>query len=119
MYFMKYIYSENLFEFFEENRENLQGELKYQKGGLSGKPLEIKSNQLISKFYDLFANSNKYKSKNLIIDDPFDFGYIFFGPLVFNYLYWLINNCNKNNINIALIMARTPPNLSGIALKIA
>ena len=43
----------------EENRENLQGELKYQKGGLSGKPLEIKSNHLISKFYDLLKGKIK------------------------------------------------------------
>ena len=43
----------------EENRENLQGELKHQKGGLSGKPLEIKSNQLISKFYDLLKGKIK------------------------------------------------------------
>ena len=37
----------------------MQGELKYQKGGLSGKPLEIKSNQLISKFYDLLKGKIK------------------------------------------------------------
>jgi dihydroorotate dehydrogenase len=37
----------------EDNREDLQSVMKYQKGGLSGKPLEEKSNQLISKFYKL------------------------------------------------------------------
>ena len=37
----------------EDNRENLQNIMKHQKGGLSGKPLEEKSNQLISKFYKL------------------------------------------------------------------
>ena len=35
------------------NRENLKDITKHQKGGLSGKPLEIISNQLISKFYKL------------------------------------------------------------------
>ena len=35
----------------EANRENLKNISKYQKGGLSGKPLEQKSNMLISKFY--------------------------------------------------------------------
>ena len=35
----------------ETNRENLKNISKYQKGGLSGKPLEQKSNMLISKFY--------------------------------------------------------------------
>ncbi len=35
----------------EANRENLKNISKYQKGGLSGKPLEQKSNILISKFY--------------------------------------------------------------------
>jgi dihydroorotate dehydrogenase len=37
----------------ENNRGNLQNILKHQKGGLSGKPLEEKSNQLIAKFYGL------------------------------------------------------------------
>jgi dihydroorotate dehydrogenase len=40
----------------EENRENLQNISKHQKGGLSGKPLEIKSNILIKKFYSLLKN---------------------------------------------------------------
>ena len=37
----------------ESNRENLQNIMKYQKGGLSGKPIEEKSNKLITKFYNL------------------------------------------------------------------
>tara|TARA_B110001452_G_scaffold21422_1_gene17205 strand:- start:1065 stop:1538 length:474 start_codon:yes stop_codon:yes gene_type:complete len=37
----------------ENNRKNLKNILKHQKGGLSGKPLEEKSNKLIAKFYDL------------------------------------------------------------------
>ena len=37
----------------ESSRENLKNILKHQKGGLSGKPLEDKSNKLITKFYDL------------------------------------------------------------------
>ena len=40
----------------EGNREKLQNILKYQKGGLSGKPLELKSSQLINKFYNLLKN---------------------------------------------------------------
>ena len=40
----------------EGNRENLQNILKHQKGGLSGKPVEDKSNKLISKFFDLLKN---------------------------------------------------------------
>ena len=35
------------------NRANLQDITKYQKGGLSGKPLEDISNVLVSKFYKL------------------------------------------------------------------
>ena len=35
------------------NREKLNDILKYQKGGLSGKPLEEEANKLISKFYKL------------------------------------------------------------------
>ena len=38
----------------EANRENLKNISKHQKGGLSGKPLEKKSNILISKFYSFF-----------------------------------------------------------------
>jgi dihydroorotate dehydrogenase len=37
----------------EDGRKNLQNILKFQKGGLSGKPLEEKSNKLISKFFNL------------------------------------------------------------------
>ena len=37
----------------DESRENLKGTSKHEKGGLSGKPLEEKSNQLINKFYKL------------------------------------------------------------------
>ena len=40
----------------EGNRENLQNASKHQKGGLSGKPLELKSNQLINKFYNLLKD---------------------------------------------------------------
>ena len=45
----------------EGNRETLQNILKHQKGGLSGKPLEEKSNKMISKF------SNLLKGKTQII----------------------------------------------------
>jgi dihydroorotate dehydrogenase len=38
------------------NRENLQNIAKHQKGGLSGKPLELVSNKLISKFHKLLKN---------------------------------------------------------------
>jgi dihydroorotate dehydrogenase len=37
----------------DASRENLKNISKHQKGGLSGKPLEEKSNQLINKFYNL------------------------------------------------------------------
>jgi len=37
----------------EDNRENLKNISRHQKGGLSGKPLEEKSNDLIAKFYNL------------------------------------------------------------------
>ena len=37
----------------EGNREKLLNTSKHQKGGLSGKPLEIRSNQLINTFYNL------------------------------------------------------------------
>ena len=37
-------------------RENLQDMAKHQKGGLSGKPLELASNKLISKFHKLLKN---------------------------------------------------------------
>ena len=37
----------------EGGRENLRNILKHQKGGLSGKPIEEKSNKLIAKFYNV------------------------------------------------------------------
>ena len=43
----------------EDNRENLQNISKHQKGGLSGKPLEEKSNKLIAKFYNLLKGKTK------------------------------------------------------------
>ena len=43
----------------ESGRENLRNILKHQKGGLSGKPIEEKSNKLISKFYDLLKGKIK------------------------------------------------------------
>ena len=43
----------------ERNRENLRNILKHQKGGLSGKPLEEKSNKLITNFYNLLEGKVK------------------------------------------------------------
>ncbi len=43
----------------EVSRENLQNIEKHQKGGLSGKPMEKKSNKLISKFYNLLKGKIK------------------------------------------------------------
>jgi len=43
----------------EKNRDNLINILKHQKGGLSGKPLELKSNLLINKFYKLLKGRTK------------------------------------------------------------
>ena len=41
------------------NRENLKNINKLEKGGLSGKPLEIKSNFLINKFFKILKNKIK------------------------------------------------------------
>ena len=43
----------------DDNRENLQNISKHQKGGLSGKPLEEKSNKLIAKFYNLLKGKTQ------------------------------------------------------------
>jgi len=43
----------------EDNRENLQNISRHQKGGLSGKPLEEKSNKLIAKFYNLLKGKTQ------------------------------------------------------------
>ena len=40
----------------DRNRENLKNINKLEKGGLSGKPLEEKSNLLINKFYKILEN---------------------------------------------------------------
>ena len=43
----------------EVNRENLKDIQRHQKGGLSGKPIEEKSNKLISTFYNLLGGKIK------------------------------------------------------------
>ena len=43
----------------DANRENLKNVNKFEKGGLSGKPLESKSNVLINKFYKNLKNKIK------------------------------------------------------------
>ena len=43
----------------DRNRENLSNINKLEKGGLSGKPLEKKSNELINKFYKVLKNKIK------------------------------------------------------------
>ena len=43
----------------DKNRENLTNINKLEKGGLSGKPLEKKSNELINKFYKILKNKIK------------------------------------------------------------
>ncbi len=43
----------------DRNRENLFNINKLEKGGLSGKPLEKKSNKLINKFYRILKNQIK------------------------------------------------------------
>ena len=43
----------------DKNRENLKKINKLEKGGLSGKPLEIKSNILINRFYKILKNKIK------------------------------------------------------------
>ena len=43
----------------EKNRENLKNFHKLEKGGLSGKPLEQKSNFLINNFYKILKNKTK------------------------------------------------------------
>ena len=42
-----------------KNRENLSNINKLEKGGLSGKPLEKRSNELINKFYKILKNKIK------------------------------------------------------------
>ena len=43
----------------DKNRENLANINKLEKGGLSGKPLEKRSNELINKFYKILKNKIK------------------------------------------------------------
>ena len=43
----------------DRNRENLKNINKLEKGGLSGKPLEIKTNLLINKFFKILKNKIK------------------------------------------------------------
>ena len=40
------------------------------------------------------------------VSDLVDFGYVFYGPLMFYFIVWLINQTQKMNVNIILFCAR-------------
>jgi hypothetical protein len=51
----------------ESSRNDLKNIQKHQKGGLSGKPIEIKSNNLINKFYKLLNGKIKdYRCREVL-----------------------------------------------------
>lgn len=54
----------------------------------------------------LFNSPFKNYSSPIKIDSHFDVGYLFFGPLIYNFMIWLVNSCKKNNINKILFIAR-------------
>ena len=47
---------------------NLKNINKFEKGGLSGKPLEKKSNLLINEFYKIFKKKLNSRSRELILE---------------------------------------------------
>lgn len=51
--------------------------------------------------------NNPFKDYNEhIIDNLFNVGYLFYGPLILNYVVWLVRNCLEQNITKILFIAR-------------
>lgn len=60
---------------------------------------------------------NKYKGKP-VIDDLFNFGYLFFGPLILSYFIWLIKETRKDEVDKILFLAREGFSLEKLYSKI-
>ena len=87
-------------------------------GGLKQgiKTIRIKENNFFNnkKFYKEIAEKNKYVHYNKLINNNISkcenyyekFGYAILGPLIYNYCYWLHENCQKNNIDKICFFSR-------------
>ena len=61
---------------------------------------------IVNRIFKNFPFNLIGKDKQILINDYKDFGYIFFGPLIFNYIFWLIKNTESSKISKILFCAR-------------
>ena len=61
---------------------------------------------IVNRIFKNFPLNLIGKDKQILINDYQDFGYIFFGPLIFNYIFWLIKNTKSSKISKILFCAR-------------
>ncbi len=66
----------------------------------------LSCNLIINKIFNQYSSNFEKKNGKLLINSFEDAGYIFFGPLIFYYIVWLIQNSLKLEINKILFCAR-------------
>lgn len=69
--------------------------------------LNLDDRLILGNFISYIFNSPfiNYSSK-ININVHFDIGYLFFGPLIYNFMIWLVNECKKKDINKILFISR-------------
>ncbi|QXO93524.1 hypothetical protein KSK55_09015 [Methanospirillum purgamenti] len=68
-----------------------------------------RDNLLFGKYANFFClkpNNNRMFSSSLSIEEPYSFGYIVFGPIIFNFIVWLIKNSQKKRCDHLWFLAR-------------
>lgn len=78
---------------------------KYLNGGGCGKYDSMLSGLFMVKAFNNPFCMNKYKGK-LYISTMYEFGYLFWGPLILNYLLWLVRMAEEQMVNTILFVAR-------------
>ena len=95
----------------DTTRENLQNTQSHQKGGLSGKPIELKSSELIRKFYKVLkgrikiigvggVDSGRSAYQKLLAGADYlqlYTGMVFQGPKIVNKISLELNNILETN----------------------
>jgi len=59
-----------------------------------------------NKIHTIYNNSHNFGKNKIMLNDPTFFGYIFFGPLIFCYMLWLIQQSKKKSINKIFFCSR-------------
>ena len=78
---------------------------------------KVKTGLLISKWFNdpfIFEKNNG----DLVISDPFDVGYLFFAPVITDFIFWLNKRLNDYNINEILFSSRDGYLINKLFLKL-